>query len=192
MTDIFLYDNSTGNLVLNEYEILLVTEFATLYDVKRNKCKEDPKGSLRLKAWKEFKYIFLMLDFKSPYLEYLEQDRHEEAMRDSGLTEEEWNDPDFRAACRKYIEIKDSSRILSLIRTALRATEKLRVFIDNIDFTETDGNGKYLNDTKKFMETLGQIQKMRDTLRELESAYKKDLSSSGVKYRGDYELGLDD
>ena len=89
MTDIFLYDNSTGFLTLNEYEILLVTEFAKLYDVDRNKCKEDPKGTRRLKAWKEFKYIFLMLDFKSPYLEYLEQDRHEAAMSDSGLTEEE-------------------------------------------------------------------------------------------------------
>lgn len=30
-----------------------------------------------------------MLDFKSPYLEYLEQDRHEAAMQDSGLTEDE-------------------------------------------------------------------------------------------------------
>ncbi len=30
-----------------------------------------------------------MLDFKSPYLEYIEQDRHEASLQDSGLTEEE-------------------------------------------------------------------------------------------------------
>lgn len=192
MTDIFLYDNSAGELTINTYEILLVKEFATLWDKKRNKSKDDPKGDLKLRAWKELKYIFLMLDFKSPYLEYLEQDRHEAAMIDSGLTEEEWNDPDFRAACRKYMDIKDSSRILSVIKTAYRTLEKLRVFLDNIDFTDTDGNGKYLNDPKKVLESINQLGKMNDYLKELEMNYKKDQSSSNTKYRGDVELGLDD
>lgn len=50
MIDIFLYDNSTGTITLNEYEILLVKEFATLYDTSRNKCKEDPTGIHRLRA----------------------------------------------------------------------------------------------------------------------------------------------
>lgn len=50
MTSIFLYDNSSGTLTLNVHEILLIKEFAALYDPKRNKCKEDPKGERRLKA----------------------------------------------------------------------------------------------------------------------------------------------
>ena len=50
MTSIFLYDNSSGTISLNVHEILLIKEFATLYDPKRNKCKEDPKGEHRLKA----------------------------------------------------------------------------------------------------------------------------------------------
>lgn len=192
MTDIFLYDNSTGELTINTYEILLIKEFAILWEPSKNKCKEDPTGTQRLRAWKEFKYIFLMLDFKSPYLEYLEQDRHEASLSDSGLTQEDWEDSDFRAACRKYMEIKDSSRILSLIKTAYRTLEKMRVFLDNIDFTETDGNGKYLNDPKKILESINQIGKMRNYLKELEIDYKKDQSSSNTRYRGDVELGLDD
>lgn len=192
MTDIFLYDNSTGTVSLNVHEILLVREFATLYDVARNKCKEDPKGTQRLRAWKEFKYIFLMLDFKSPYLEYIEQDRHESAMHDSGLTPEEWEDADFKAACRKYFEIKDSSRVLSLIKTSFRTLEKLRVFLDGIDFSEVDGNGKYINDPKKTLESINQIGKMNDYLKELELNYKKDQMASATKFRGDAEVGLDD
>ena len=192
MIDIFLYDNSTGTITLNEYEILLVKEFATLYDTSRNKCKKDPTGIHRLRAWREFKYIFLMLDFKSPYLEYIEQERHEQAMKDSELTNEEWEDPDFKAACRKYMEIKDSSRILSLIKTAFRTLEKMRVFLDNIEFTDMDGNGKYLNDPKKVLESIGQIKKMNDYLRELEDDYKKDQESTNTRYRGDVEIGLDD
>ena len=133
-----------------------------------------------------------MLDFKSPYLEYIEQDRHEASMSDSGLSEDEWNDPDFRAACRKYIEIKDSSRILSLIKTAFRTLEKMRLFFYTIEFTDVDGNGKYLNDPKKILESIGQIGKMNDYLKELEINYKKDQMASSTKFRGDAEIGLDD
>ena len=43
MTQIFLYDNSTGSLKLDLHEILLVKEFDTLWDLERNKCKEDKK-----------------------------------------------------------------------------------------------------------------------------------------------------
>ena len=63
------------------------------------------QGEIIAYIYAEFKYIFLMLDFKSPYLEYIEQERHEQAMKDSELTDKEWEDPDFRAACRKYMEI---------------------------------------------------------------------------------------
>ena len=106
MQDIFLYNNSTGSLELNTHEILLVKEFEALWDLDRNKCDEDPTGKMRLRAWKELKYIWLFVDWKSPYQQYLEIEKHNAAMSDSGLTEEEWHDSTFRAAIRKYIEIK--------------------------------------------------------------------------------------
>ena len=68
MLDLFLYDNVTCNLKINEYEILLIKEFAALWDIERNKCKEDPKGTKRLRAWREFKYIWLFCDWKSDVL----------------------------------------------------------------------------------------------------------------------------
>lgn len=48
--NLFLYDNSTGSLKLDLHEILLVKEFDTLWDLERNKCKEDKKGEKRLRA----------------------------------------------------------------------------------------------------------------------------------------------
>lgn len=50
MQDILIYDNSTGNVRINEYSILLIKEFEALWDINRNKCKEDPKGEKRLRA----------------------------------------------------------------------------------------------------------------------------------------------
>lgn len=192
MQDLFLYDNATGSLRINEYGILLINEFKTLWDPERNKCKEDPKGLKRLRAWKEFKYIWLMIDWKSPYQQYLEQEKHAAALEDSGLTEDEWNDPDFRAACRKYQEIKDSSRILSLIKTAYRTLEKMRVSLDNIDFEERDNNLKPIFKPKDVLADIASIGTMADKLKELELSYKKDLLATTSKNRGDVEEGFDD
>lgn len=193
MTDIFLYDNATGSLRLNVYEILLVKEFEALWDVDRNKCSEDPTGVKRLRAWREFKYIWLFVDWKSPYQQYLEMEKHKAAMEDSKLTEEEWNDPKFRAAVRKYIEIKDSSRVLSLIKTAFRTLEKLRISLDNIDLEERDPiSNKPIWKAKDILDSIGSIGTMADKLKELELNYKKDLLSTQKKARGDYEEGFMD
>lgn len=193
MTDIFLYDNATGSLKLNTHEILLVKEFEALWDLDRNKCSEDPTGKKRLRVWKEFKYIWLFVDWKSPYQQYLEMEKHKAALDDSGLSEEEWDDQVFRAAVRKYIEIKDSSRILSLIKTAFRTLEKMRVSLDNIDLEERDPiNNKPIWKAKDILADIGSIGTMADKLKELELNYKKDLLSNQKKARGDHEEGFMD
>ena len=120
-------------------------------------------------------------------------EKHNAAMKDSGLTEEEWNDPDFRAAVRKYIEIKDSSRILSLIKTAFRTLEKMRVSLDNIDLEERDPiNNKPIWKAKDVLNDIATIGVMNDKLKELELNYKKDQIASNTKLRGDVESGYRD
>lgn len=191
MTDIFLYNNITGSLELNLHEILLVKEFEELWDIDRNKCEEDTSGKKRLRAWREFTYIWLFADWKSPYQQYLEMEKHKAAMEDSKLTDEEWNDPTFRAAVRKYTEIKDSSRILCLIKTAFRTLEKMRVSLDNIDLDERDPvNNKPIWKAKDILDSIGSIATMKDKLKELELAYKKDQVESNSKLRGDVAPGF--
>ena len=193
MTDFFLYNNQTGSLELNTHEILLVKEFEALWDKERNKCSEDPTGNKRLRAWKEFKYIWLFADWKSPYQQYLEMEKHKAALEDSGLTDEEWNDQIFRAAVRKYIEIKDSSRILGVLKAGFRALEKLRVFLDNIDLDERDPlTNKPIWKGKDILDNLGSIGVMMDRLRDLEEMYKKDLLDNKKSIKGDREVSYDD
>ena len=102
MLHIFQYDQVNDKLELNRPEILLIKEFAALMDNKRNICPEDKTGKEHLRAYKEFTYIYLALDWQSFYSDYSEQERHQAALKDSGLTEEQFNNPEFRAACRKY------------------------------------------------------------------------------------------
>ena len=189
--DFFVFDDVSNTLRLNEYPILLINEFKALWNQERNKCKEDKTGKERLLAFKEFTYIYLMLDFKSPYFKYLEQEKHEAALADSELTEKQLKDPLFISAFNKYKEILDSDPILSLIKIAHKTLYRTQVFLDSIDFTEIDEMGKPIYKPKDVIADIASIGKMRTSLQDLEEQYKNELSSDS-NIRGGIELGFDE
>lgn len=137
-------------------------------------------------------YIYLTLDFKSPYFKYAERDKHEAALQDSGLTEDDIKDDDFRAAYHKYDEIQNTDPILELIKTANKTLRKTKVFLDSIDFiNDVDADGRPLYKPKDVMADIGSISKMRNELQALEVAYKENLVAA-TKLRGDNEPGFQD
>lgn len=186
---IFIFDNATNSLRIDDYSILLVKEFAKLWEPERNKCKEDKKGEQRIRAFKEFTYIYLVLDFKSPYFKYLERDKHEAALADSGLTEDDLKDEDFIAAYHKYQEMQEADPILSLIKTAYHTIYKMRVHLDSIDFSEIDADGKPIYKPKDVIGDLTSISKIRAELQTLEELHKTNQEAA-AKVRGDVPLGL--
>lgn len=188
----FLFDNSDNSVIVNEPEILLIREFSALWSNDRNKTKTDPKGSKKSRAYRELTYIWLMCDWSSPYSDYTEQERHKEALKDAGLTEEEWNDPTFRAACRKYRELQDSSRALKLIKSAQGVVDKITDYFDTLDIQERDAvTGKPIFKTKDVMGELKEVSNVVEQLKTLEFLYKKEQEeSSGLM--GDVEGGFMD
>lgn len=145
-----------------------------------------------MRAKRELTYIYLALDFKSPYFQYREAEKHIAALADSGLTEEQVKDEEFLAAFRKYKEIQEADPILSLIKTAYNTLYKLQVFLDNIDFEEDkDGEGRLLYKPKEIMDSISSIAQMRTKLQELETTHKKNLAAES-KVRGDSEIGFMD
>lgn len=188
----FLFDNSTNSVVVNEPEVLLIKEFAALWNNDRNKTKGDPKGIKKTRAYRELTYIWLMLDWTSPYVDFDEQERHQECLKDAGLTEKEWNDPDFRAACRKYRELQNSSRALKLIKSAQGVVDKITDYFNNIDIEERDpATGKPIFKTKDVMAELSNVSNVVEQLKTLEFLYKKEQEQqSGLM--GDVEGGFMD
>ena len=188
----FLFDNSTNSVVVNEPEVLLIKEFAALWNNDRNKTKGDPKGIKKTRAYRELTYIWLMLDWTSPYVDFDEQERHQECLKDAGLTEKEWNDPDFRAACRKYRELQNSSRALKLIKSAQGVVDKITDYFNNIDIEERDPvTGKPIFKTKDIMAELSNVSNVVEQLKTLEYLYKKEQEQqSGLM--GDVEAGFMD
>lgn len=179
MNNFFSYNSQIGRVELDNTDILLVKEFSDLIALNRNKCKEDPKGTSLLKAFKEFTYIQLALCWKSPYADYDEQTRHQEALRDSGLTEEEFNDPLFRAACRKYRALQDSNRSIRLLKAAQTTADNLMDYFNTIvDFDMRKEDGTPIYKTKDVIAEISSLHKVHEELSILEQAVKQEMSES--------------
>lgn len=181
---IFLYDNVNHILKLNEPEILLIKEFAALWNNDRNKTKEDPKGIKKTRAYREFTYMYLMIDWQSHYSQFSEHERNEAARQDSDITDEEFNDPEFRAACRKYREIQESARDIKLVRAAQNKVDELiDYFNEGSDLQERDPiTGKPIFKAKDVMGEMASVSKILDELDALEARVKKkQKATSGLR-----------
>lgn len=175
--NIFQYDNVNNRIELNKPEILLVKEFAELMKHERNICKDDPKGHYGLRAFREFTYIWLAIDWRSIYADYSEQERHQEALRDSEITEEEFNNPEFRAACRKYRNIQESNRSIKMLQAAQNTVDKFIDYFNNIDVEERDPQtGKPIYKVKDVISEISNLSKVHEELVTLESMVKKELT----------------
>ena len=184
--NIFQYDNMHNRVELNMPEILLVKEFAELVKCERNICKEDPKGIKGLRAFREFTYIWLALDWKSPYSDYPEQERHKEALNDSGITEEEFNNPEFRAACRKYRQLQESNRSIKMLQAAQNTVDNFIDYFNTVvDLSERDANGKPVFKTKDIIAEISSLSKVHEELKILEGQVKKEMMETSSIRGGD-------
>ena len=175
--DIFVYNNQTNRVELNTPEILLVKEFSELLSPARNKCKEDPKGVLGLRAFREFTYIWLAICWKSIYADYDEQERHQEALKDAEMTDEEFNNPEFRAACRKFKSIQESNKSIRLLHSANSMVDKFIDYFENADPMERDEQtGKPIYKVKDIQAEMKNLIDVHSTMVELENQVKKQIT----------------
>ena len=173
--NIWDYNQKTGRAQLVTADLVLIDEFKKLLEPSRNKCKEDPSGLNHIRADREFTYIYLAIDWKSPYAGYTNQEKHEAALKDAYITEEEWNNPEFRAACRKYVALQDSNRYVRLLQAAQEVTDKIIDYFHNVDLQEQDEQGKYLVKVKDIQAAMKEAADQIETLKQIESLVKKEV-----------------
>ena len=188
MQKIFLYDSVNNRVELNVPEILLIREFGALMDNKRNITPKDKKGEHGERAFREFKYIWLALDWLSPYSDYSEQERHQEALKDAGLTEEEFNDPLFRAACRKYRALQEETRSIKMLKAAQNTVDKFIDYFNNIDPEERDlQTGKPIFKVKDIMAELTKLNELFESFKALEYQVKKEKEQESSNRAGEID-----
>lgn len=177
MLHLFEYDNTENKVVINEPDILLIKEFSDLWTNDRNKTKKDPKGVSKSRAFRELKYIYLAIDWRSPYNQYTSQEKHEAALIDAELTQEEFDDPTFRAACRKYRSIQESNRYVRLLESAQLITDKIIDYFNNVDLEERDEQtGKYVNKVSDIQKAMKEAADQVETLKQIEALVKKEVT----------------
>lgn len=192
VADLFLFDNANNRAILNE-DLFLIKEFSALADPKRNATKEDPAGKDLTRMYREMKYIYLMLCWKSPYCDIEEQDRHKDVMEDAGLTESEFNDPTFRAACRKYRELQESSIPVKLYNSAKNTIYNMIDYFNSVDPMERDVvTGKPIYKVKDIMTEIGNISDMLEQYKALELQVKKEMGGDKEEVLGDARSGTFD
>ena len=191
MLRLFEYDNMKMKIVINEPDILMITEFKELLDVERNKCKEDKTGEKRLLAFRELQYIYLAIDWRSPYKEFTEREKHETALKDAQITQAEFDNPTFRTACRKYKSLQETSKIGSLLQSQLGLLERMRIYYDTLDLDERDINGKPVFKMKDVMSESATTSKMIEGIQSLMELYKREQENE-TSLRGDHEPGMFD
>lgn len=188
----FRYDKVEEGIVLNDEGILLVSEFSALLEIGRNKNNKDKTGKKRERAFREFTFLYLFFDWESPYFQYSEQDRYNEAQKDSALNDTEMLDETFKEACRKYDGMQNSSRIGKLLKSSYNTIDKITHYLDTLDLNERDPvTGKPVFKTKDVIMEIGSASKLIEAIKTLEIQFKKeaelDTSLRGDKVRGMFD-----
>lgn len=188
----FNFNKDIGDLEIQAEEIFLVSEFKALLKDERNKSKTDKTGHLKERAFREFTYIYLFLDWESPYFNFPERDRHEASLQDSGLSEMEFNDEVFKDACRKYDELQNSAISIRLLKSAMKSVETLIYYLEHVDVNERNpADGKPIYKTKDLIAEIKGCKDVIVGLEELEKQVKKGLEQD-TGLRGNVEAGFYD
>ena len=152
----------------------------------------DKQTNLYLLETSLLKYIYLFFDGESPYFVFPEQDRHNESLLDSGLTEQEFNDPIFRDACKKYDQLQNSSLEIRLLKAAMTAVESQIYYLEHVDLNERDpATGKPIFKSKDLIAEIKGCKDIITGLKDLELQVKKGEVTEN-KLRGDVETGIFD
>ena len=170
-------------------EALLVEEFRILHSLNYNKQPGDTQGRERRRAIAECKYIYHRYDYRSEFSEYGDEERHVEALIAAGLPEDYTFSPELKACIDRFIELQDT-RMLKVLTTAEKALDKLRLYLDSIDFSEKDKNDNLVHKPKEIMASIADLGNINKKLKELRKLVKAELKETAT-LRGDHEGGFD-
>lgn len=188
-----LFEVGDNNMaLLNKEWISLIPEFRRL--LARDKGGPgDGSGKYKKQAQREFTYIFLRYDFRSPYENYKDDKREEESLRCSGLERGRMeSDGDLWEAIRMYKLLQNESSVtLQTYRDLRDSVEDLREYIRDMNLHERTEMGAKVHSPKDKQDAINGMLKTMQTLKFLEDAVQQELSGdSGL--RGDATKGQDE
>lgn len=172
---------------LNKEWILLIPEFAVL--LKRDKGSDkDSRGGKKLKAKREFSFIYFDLDFTSPIREWEDFERRSEAMKYAGLIESDM-DEEMMAAHKKYNDLLlQSSRSLKTLTAVEYSLNALDTYFLELDFTEKDKKGELVHSPAQYLTNLEKLGKAYSAVDSFKKRVQEEMKGD-ASIRGQSTLG---
>ena len=134
----------------------------------------------------------MAIDWGAPGSKDTPANRVAQALEASNLTQEELEDPVFKAACKKYQELQDaSSTVGPMIQMLRNKLHEINVFIKSIDYNERTDTGMPVFKIKETFDAMQQLSKVIASLKVLEEEYKQEQDEM-AGLRGDTLPGAHD
>lgn len=174
--------NDQNEVQINQPWIVLVPELRALFKTKaasyQYSVQKNPRGH------KLLKYVYFMLDFSSPLRDWNEQDRKKEALRYCDLTTEDVDkNPELKEAMKYYEFLQvECCRPLKTYRATLKAMESMDSYLEKVDFTAVDKQGKLLYTPSQYVDTMTKINKAYDEMAKLKQRVNTELTeNAGIR-----------
>mgnify|MGYP007100054278 CR=1 FL=1 len=169
------------NQVIVQPDKLALPFFKVIWDNDKSKSKD--------LAFKELSYIFYMVDYKSPYLVYPEEQRTEELIRDI-IKDNKWKpSKEVKEAIVKYKDLTKtvSSELLESVKSLLY---RLKGYFDTIEFDEKATDPEFeMKKAEAAQKGIANVAKSIESLAQLEERVRKEVTTS-TKRRGDQQTAL--
>lgn len=158
--------------------------------VKRDRGTQgDKTGRFKKRAKCELAYIYFSNNIRSPYMRSVpdEKERNQKIISDLSLPEDWKPDAKVKAAIDKYLELNED-HVSRMYKKALRAYSKLESYLEQVDFSARDDNGRPIYSVKEFRDTLKELNTVTKSLDELENTVKKREEEGGNESYGGVEV----
>ena len=153
-------------------ELLTVSDKKVIPSAYTLLIKEFAAVAKRKQGNKELAYIYHLCDHNSPFAAYAHDIREAEVA--SSIFGIDWNaDKTVLAACDKYNELSETTAV-KLLKAARSAVGKLKTYLEVINLTEVDDNGRLVYNAKDLVANLSKMADVVDGLSKLEAQVKKD------------------
>lgn len=176
--------DDTLTVQLNKPWILLIPEFETIF--KRDKGSVgDTQARYKLRARKEFSFIYFFVDFNSPLRDWEEAERFAESLTYSGLTKKDIDDV-LLAGVKKYEQLAmGAARSMRTYRALLKTLDAMDNYLETLDFTQkSTRTGELVNSPDKISSVVQKMDKMYESIKSFEKRVQEELKDGGSGIRG--------
>lgn len=162
-------------------EVSLVKEFKTILDKDKSKDKQQ--------ALNYFKYLYLCENPKSPYYDFLEEERHTYALKDSNLKDV----PDYVLEAKTlYHTLIYNKPVLRMLESMKKAMKSMEEYFETVNFyAKIDSGpkkGALLYSPKELLDVMKNAHYIIDQVKALEKRALEELKED-AKVKGSQELG---